>query len=175
MRLLRRRLLLDYIRCPELTKSGLRHEHILFRGSYIEQAFLGELWSGLHGAPIIDIRRVTGKRRLAGYFASYLAKEVTGRLAWSWGWVWRGFVHGWTCLKKFSREMGWTYQELLTNWKWCLILDINPIEVLPNEIQVPRKVFPVWPGLPSEPQVNLTWKTAQAFMAFPRGLDEEAY
>ena len=134
MRLLRRGLFLEYIRCPELTKSGLRHEHILFRGSYIEQAYLSKLWSDIHNSPVVDIRRAWGKRRLANYLASYVTKEMCGRLSWSWGWVWKGFVHSWTLLKKFSREMGWNYKKLLTTWKWCLILDIHPEKELPNEV-----------------------------------------
>lgn len=83
MRLLRRGLFLDYIRCPEFTKSGLRHEHILFRGSYIEQAYLSYLWKSIHGAPVVDIRRVWGKSRMAGYLASYMAKAPAGRYCYS--------------------------------------------------------------------------------------------
>lgn len=132
MRLLRRKLFVDYIRCPELTKSGLRHEHILFRGSYIEQAFLSRLWADIHNSPVVDIRRPYGKRRLASYLANYVSKELCGRLSWSWGWVWRGFVKDWALLKRFSREVGWSYSRLLTTWKWCLILDINIRGVIPE-------------------------------------------
>ncbi|GAI62869.1 unnamed protein product, partial [marine sediment metagenome] len=79
MRLLRRHLLMDYIRCRETTKSGLRHEHILFRGSYIEQVFLSHLWSEIHGTPVVDIRKVSGKRALASYLAKYASKGITAR------------------------------------------------------------------------------------------------
>ncbi len=126
MRLLRRGLLLDYIRCPEYTESGLRHEHILFRGSYIEQAYLSFLWQKIHRAKIVDIRRVWGKPRMAGYFASYMAKAPAGRYSYSWGWVWQGYAKSWKFLKKAS---GWTCQDywsLLTVWRRCVRLGIRP-------------------------------------------------
>lgn len=126
MRLLRRGLLLDYIRCPEFTESGLRHEHILFRGSFIEQSALSHLWAQIHGAPVVDIRRVWGKRRVAGYLASYLAKSPCGRYAYSWGWVWKGFAKSWQVLKAFSREMAWDYRYLLTVWRTCVLMNVRP-------------------------------------------------
>jgi len=131
MRLLRRGLLLDYIRCPELTESGLRHEHILFRGSYIEQVFLSKLWAKLHGAPVVDIRRVGSGRRLAGYMAAYMSKAPAGRYAYSWGWVWRGFASSWLRLNRFRRESGGDFKEMLTFWTWCVKLDKRPEELLP--------------------------------------------
>ncbi len=130
MRLLRRGLLVDYIRCPEFTKSGLRHEHILFRGSYIDQLYLSHLWAEIHGAPVVDIRRVSGRRRLAGYMANYMAKSPAGRYGYSWGWVWRGFAHSWTVLKRVSRDLGWNYKQLLIYWQWCVKLNIKPEDKL---------------------------------------------
>lgn len=131
MRLLRRKLLLDYIRCPEYTKSGLRHEHILFRGDYIAQSYLSWLWAQIHDAPVVDIRRVSGKRRMAGYLASYMAKAPAGRYAYSWGWVWQGFTQSWKRLVRFTREGGYSFQEMLTFWRWCVKLNVKPEEVLP--------------------------------------------
>ena len=130
MRLLRRGLLLDYIRCRELTKSGLRHEHILFRGSYIEQAYLGHLWEEIHGAPIVDIKAVYGKRRLASYLAKYAAKGIEARTAYSWGWVWRGFARSWVLVKKVGWEWGYTFDEVLTFWRRCVRLGYKPDEVM---------------------------------------------
>ena len=131
MRLLRRNLLVDYIRCPEMTASGLRHEHILFRGSYIEQAFLSFLWLRIHGAPIVDIRAVGGGRRLAGYMAGYMAKNPAGRYAYSWGWVWKGFAGTWKRLCRFQRESSGTFSEMLTFWNDCIRLGERPEEILP--------------------------------------------
>ncbi len=131
MRLLRRQLCVDYIRCPEYTKSGLRHEHICFRGSYIEQAYLSFLWGKLHNSPVVDIRRVYGSRRIASYLASYLSKSPSGRYSYSWGWVWKGFAGSWKLLKAYSREMAWSYDHLLTVWRWHVKLGIKVEEVIP--------------------------------------------
>ena len=130
MRLLRRGLLLDYIRCREMTKSGLRHEHILFRGSYIEQAYLSYLWGEIHGAPVVWIQGVRGKGRLASYLAKYATKGIEVRTAYSWGWVWRGFAHSWAVLKRASRDLGWNYNQLLMSWRWCVKLNIKPEDKL---------------------------------------------
>lgn len=126
MRLKRRGLVTDYIRCPELTQTGLRHDHILFRGSYIEQVYLSHLWAEIHNSPVVDIRRVGGRHRLASYLANYLAKSPSGRYSYSWGWVWKGFVYSWKVLKRFSKYWGWDYQKLLTNWKWCVRMAVKP-------------------------------------------------
>ena len=132
MRLLRRKLLVDYIRCPEYTKTGLRHEHILFRGSYIDQAYVGKLWQEIHNSPIVDIRRVKkNKRRLAGDMAKYMLKENAGRYSYSWGWVRRGFVKRWEKLKAFGWEMGWCYATVLTKWRIAIKMDIDLLEVIP--------------------------------------------
>ncbi|MBA7714421.1 hypothetical protein ES703_123443 [subsurface metagenome] len=131
MRLLRRGLLVDYIRCPEFTRKGVRHEHILFRGSYIDQWYLAGLWERIHGARIVDIRCVRSGRGLAGYMASYMAKAPAGRYSYSWGWVWKGFAGSWKRLCRFYRESSWTFQETLTFWKWCIRMGKRPEGVLP--------------------------------------------
>ena len=130
MRLLRRGLLLDYIRCREITKSGLRHEHILFRGSYIEQAFISHLWRGIHGAPIVDIKATYGKARLASYLAKYATKGIEARTAYSWGWVWRGFAKSWYLVKKVLQQWGYPFPKVLTYWRWCVKLNYKPDEGL---------------------------------------------
>ncbi|MBA7580938.1 hypothetical protein ES708_22836 [subsurface metagenome] len=131
MRLLRRRLLVDYIRCPEFTKGGLRHEHILFRGSYIDQAYLSVEWQRIHRASVVDIRRVRGGRRLAGYMASYMMKAPAGRYCYSWGWVWKGFAGSWKRLCRFYRESSWKFQDILTFWDLCIRLDKRPEAYIP--------------------------------------------
>ena len=130
MRLLRRGLLLDYIRCREMTKSGLRHEHILFRGSYIEQAYVSHLWHTIHGAPIVDIKATYGKGRLASYLAKYASKGNEARTAYSWGWVWRGFAKSWALVKKIGWQYGYSFQQVLTYWRWCIKLEYKPDEWL---------------------------------------------
>jgi hypothetical protein len=108
MRLKRRGLIEGYIKVPEPSKNGKQHLHVLFRGEYILQALISEMWQEIHGAKIVDIRKVKGKRtkaQLAGYMAKYMAKDNTFRYSWSWGWVWRGFVRDWEQLKRNCREL----------------------------------------------------------------------
>lgn len=127
-RLERRGLVTGYIQCPERTRSGLVHKHVLFRGSYVEQRLLSEWWRDIHGAPIVDIRRVRGlggdspwgRRKVASYMAKYMAKGGSpvsaegpsvpseallvrrhrAHYSWSAGWVWRGFCGHWARLKR---------------------------------------------------------------------------
>ncbi|MBA7712535.1 hypothetical protein ES703_121513 [subsurface metagenome] len=128
MRLLRRGLFLDYIRCRELTESGLRHEHILFRGSYIEQVYLSHLWAGIHGAPVVWIQSVRGKGRLAHYMAKYASKGIEARTAYSWGWVWRGFARSWALVKQVGWRWGYAFAEVLTYWQHCVRVGYKPDE-----------------------------------------------
>jgi len=103
MRLKRRGLLEGYIKVPERSKNGKQHLHVLFRGSYLEQALISKWWQDIHLAKIVDIRRVKGgrtPRQLASYMAKYMSKENLYRYSWNWGWVWRGFVGDWKKLKK---------------------------------------------------------------------------
>jgi len=137
MRLLRRSLLLDYIRCPEKTKSGLRHEHILFRGSYIHQAYLSHLWEEIHGAKVVDIRKAYSKRRVASYLANYVSKQSVSRYSYSWGWVWRGFARSWAILKRFTLVNNYAFAECLRAWQWSIRLNIRPEDWLP----IPEKEF----------------------------------
>ncbi|MBA7707190.1 hypothetical protein ES703_116059 [subsurface metagenome] len=108
MRLLRRGLVTAYIKVPERSKNGKQHLHVLFRGSYIEQAYVSRLWQEIHSAPVVDIRRVKGgrsPRQVAAYMAKYMSKDNWFRYSWSWSWVWRGFCKDWTRLKRLYRYL----------------------------------------------------------------------
>ncbi|MBA7587397.1 hypothetical protein ES708_29426 [subsurface metagenome] len=140
MRLLRRGLLLDYIRCREMTESGLRHEHILFRGSYIEQVYLSHLWAEIHGAPVVDIRQVHTKAGMASYLAKYAGKGIEARTAYSWGWVWRGFCHSWELVKKAGWLYGYTIADCLTYWRWCVTANYKPDERMLNYLWAKRRL-----------------------------------
>ena len=103
MRLQRRGLIQAYIKVPELSKNGKQHLHIIFRGEYIAQAYISDMWQELHKAKIVDIRRCNlkrGKKGLASYMAKYMSKENLFRYSWSWTWVWRGFCNHWARLKR---------------------------------------------------------------------------
>jgi len=104
MRMVRRGLLKGYIKVPEQSEDGRKHLHVLFRGSYVEQALIKAWWSQIHNSDIVDIRLVKtygNNKAIASYMAKYMSKELAGRYSWSWGWVWRGFCKDWTLYKKY--------------------------------------------------------------------------
>lgn len=128
MRLKRRGLIKGYIKVPEMSKNGKQHLHVLFRGSYIEQALISHWWEELHQAKVIDIRAVSykrGKKYLAGYMAKYLSKDNMFRYSWNWDWVWRGFCRDWTKLKKLYNHVNACgsnipFSDLLKLWRFWL-------------------------------------------------------
>jgi len=140
MRLKRRGLIKGYIKVPEIGKNGKQHLHVLFRGSYIEQAMISQWWQELHKAKIIDIRAVrrsTNPRKLASDMASYMSKPNSLRYSWNWAWVWRGFVKDWNNLKRLWHQLNhfhptYTFQWLLNQWAICLKYNLRPsLEYLP--------------------------------------------
>lgn len=128
MRLLRRKLISGYIKVPEYTKAGKQHLHVIFRGSYIEQAYISALWNEIHNAKIVDIRlikKLNRKGNIAAYMAKYMAKEGACRYSWSWGWVWRGFVKDWKNLCRLWRARlacGFDYPFSVLTGLWRLWL-----------------------------------------------------
>lgn len=132
MRLKRRGLVAGYIQVPEFTKSGLAHKHIILRGSYIEQKVLSDMWQEIHGARVVDIRRVKdlhGTRQMGNEMAKYMAKESSGRYSWDWGWVWKGFCGHWCQLKRAWRYCNYgcadpgrevPFSDLLRIWRGFL-------------------------------------------------------
>jgi hypothetical protein len=140
-RLKRRGLVKGYIQVPEFTKSGLAHKHIIIRGSYIDQAILSAMWQEIHGAKIVDIRRIKslhGKGRMANEMAKYMAKENALRYSWDWGWVWKGFCKDWTALKRQFDNLQadgllQTFKQLLHFWRICLHRGtyLDPYQIIP--------------------------------------------
>jgi len=127
-RLKYRGLIKGYIKVPELSKNGKQHVHILFRGGYIDQKYLSDLWQEIHHAKIVDIRRVgvnVDKRKLASDMASYMAKDNAFRYSWNWDWVWRGFCNDWKKLKLHWRTLNaaganHSFADLLRWWRLWL-------------------------------------------------------
>jgi hypothetical protein len=94
---------IDYIKFR--TNEGYGVLHIVFVGPFIPQRWLSRNWNEIHGAKIVDIRKVRGEKRLARYLISnYLVTQTFVRMSWSWGWVFRGFVGWW---KKFIGKYGY--------------------------------------------------------------------
>lgn len=128
MRLKRRNLIKGYIKVPELSKNGKQHLHVLFRGSYLEQALISHWWQEIHQAKIIDVRAVKSERSpkaLASYMAKYMSKENLYRYSWNWEWVWRGFCNDWKRLKKlwhYMNESGtfYPFSDCLRWWRLWL-------------------------------------------------------
>lgn len=128
MRLQRRGLLKGYIKVPENSERGRKHLHVLYRGSYIEQAMIKHMWEQIHQSSIVDIRLVnTSKdpKRVALYMAKYMTKELAGRYSWSWWWVWPGFCRHWTIYKRYwwkfvYREGVNSFSNLITGWDMCM-------------------------------------------------------
>lgn len=58
----------------EATRRGEPHLHILCRVPWIDQRWLSDQMADLIGAPIVDIRRVRSKAKIAAYVAKYVGK-----------------------------------------------------------------------------------------------------
>ena len=66
---------IPYLAVFEATKAGEPHLHILARVRWIDQRWLSAQMRTLIDAPIVDIRRVKGKRMISSYIAKYVGKE----------------------------------------------------------------------------------------------------
>ncbi len=85
----------EYLAIRELTGSGLKHLHILFRGGFVPQKWVSSTWGAIHGARITYVEEVKGKsKQVANYIAKYITTD-SQRFWWSWGWVYRRFVRDW--------------------------------------------------------------------------------
>lgn len=133
MRLKRRGLVSGYIQVPEFTKTGLAHKHVILRGKFIAQAALSHDWEEIHGAKIVDIRRIKSRHphaNLAAEMAKYMVKENAFRYSWNWGWVWKGFCRDWLDLKRAWRSLNELYfftpfEKLLKIWRAFLRLGVR--------------------------------------------------
>lgn len=66
---------LPFLAVFEKTKAGEPHLHILLRVKWIDQRWVSDQMRELIGAPIVDIRRIVGKGKIAAYVAKYVAKD----------------------------------------------------------------------------------------------------
>jgi len=148
MRLRRRGLIKGYIKVPEKSKNGKQHLHVLFRGSYIEQAMISSWWQDIHHAKIVDIRKTrqgANPRALASYMAKYMSKENAFRYSWNWDWVWRGFCRDWKRLKLLWRTLNeaaadYSFSDLLRWWNLWLRGFWQPdFDLLPQPVPIKLK------------------------------------
>ena len=62
--------------CKVRTSEGNGVLHVVYRGTYIEQKWLSDVWKELHGAYVVDIRKVYGEKKQLAY---YLCRYVTSQ------------------------------------------------------------------------------------------------
>jgi hypothetical protein len=102
---------LKYVAIVEWTEKGAPHLHILCQCGYLRQRWLSGVWKHLHGAPIVDIRKVTENDKAAAYLAKYLTKctLMPKRLRrWS---ATRGYLPAWQSPAKKPEDpaLSWKY------------------------------------------------------------------
>jgi hypothetical protein len=61
----------------EPTKAGRPHLHIMLRAPYTRQQWLSKQMNDLLASPIVDIRAITDRRKVAKYVAKYITKSNT--------------------------------------------------------------------------------------------------
>lgn len=59
----------------EKTKRGEPHLHILLRVKWLDQRWISAQMQRFMGSPIVDIRRITSKKKMARYVAKYCGKD----------------------------------------------------------------------------------------------------
>lgn len=139
-RLRRRGLVRDYIKVIEVKQDGREHIHMAYRGKYIDQKWLSELWMLLHNSSVVDIRQLKSgqrdKKRAANYLAKYMAKEMCRRYSWSKFWVYPGFIRVWCVAKRIRMSALSLFKvttptpALLNAWKYHLFQGTKPAEFL---------------------------------------------
>lgn len=67
---------LRYLLVVEWTGAGFPHFHILLNSRFLPQRTISRAWKEIHGAPIVDIRRVRQPKRAAKYLSKYLTKAT---------------------------------------------------------------------------------------------------
>lgn len=65
-----------YAKIVELTRAGTPHLHIIVSCPFIEQRWLSAAWRELTGSYIVDVRKVSRRRGIAGYLTAYLTKAL---------------------------------------------------------------------------------------------------
>ncbi len=66
---------LAFVAVFEATKRGWPHLHIAARAKWVDQVWLSKRMAHLIGAPIVDVRRIKGLRKVAAYVSKYIGKN----------------------------------------------------------------------------------------------------
>ena len=120
----------EYVAVRELTKSGLEHLHLAYRGHFMSQSWLSDTWKEIHNSEIVWIAKLY-TWKLAKHLARYFIKEGFGRYWTSWKWVYKGFVRDWKRLvhEKGNDALNYWYQYLRTRnvdtiQSWLVLRDM---------------------------------------------------
>ena len=127
----------DY--CMIKTFEGNGVIHLLFHSWGCQSLRLDALhswfslnWAEIHKAPVVWICKTYGEKRLAGYLTQYLASQKgETRMSWSWGWVYRGFVHDWQEVKRSSENI----EKAIQIWDWYLANDLIWLKIRLNKVK----------------------------------------
>jgi hypothetical protein len=106
----------EYLAVMEFTQKGKRHLHIVYKGAYLPQKWISEVWNELHQSPIVHIAVFRGsKRQMGAYLCKYIGKAPASARFWcSWNWVFRGFVRVWKAIVKRFQNRAVDY------WRYLL-------------------------------------------------------
>lgn len=66
---------LEFLAVFEKTKAGEPHLHILCRSRFIPHEWLSNMMREQIGAPVVDIRRIKGRRQAVNYVSKYVGKQ----------------------------------------------------------------------------------------------------
>jgi hypothetical protein len=66
---------LPFLAVFEATKKGWPHLHIVARAKWVDQRWLSRRMASLIGAPVVDVRAITGLAMIAHYVAKYVGKN----------------------------------------------------------------------------------------------------
>lgn len=77
LRLLRRtkRARLPFLAVFEETKNGWPHLHIVLRTGWLDRKFISDCMQELISSPVVDLRKIDAKGRVAAYVAKYVGKD----------------------------------------------------------------------------------------------------
>lgn len=118
----RRGIEFQYYAVVETNIRGLQHMHILFRGPYVHQWCLSNLWRKYHRAYIVDVRATYGsKRRVASYLCKYLMKAVGEELSPALAHAYGVYVEAPACVERLRNAWAcsrdWCYRRFTRVWK----------------------------------------------------------
>jgi len=66
---------LEFLTVFEATKKGWPHLHIVARCKWLSQKWLSKRMASLHGSPVVDVRRVHDRSKVAAYVSKYVGKN----------------------------------------------------------------------------------------------------